>query len=185
MVPKYGNHQILSHENDAEICKNKELMFYNTHRNVQDIKVIVLLRDPYNWFSSFSKKNDEKKNSQKEKNKKINYFVNLWILYAKSFFVESENIENVFYVNFNKWFLSECYRKKICSFVGLPYSEYGLNRVTSIGSSFNSYEFDGKAQNMELLYRYKYILPKYKKILIKYPEIENLSKKIFDFSCDL
>lgn len=62
---------------------------------------------------------------------------------------------------YDKWFLSEDYRREIAAFVGFEYSEQGLLEVpaygvsTGTGSTFDNLNYDGRANEMKVLERYQ------------------------------
>ena len=79
--------------------------------------------------------------------------MNLWKQHSQ----EALNENSEYYVIlFDLWFSDENYRKKICSDLGLLFTDNGLNTVTKFGSgsSFNRQEFDNKAQKMSVLNRW-------------------------------
>ena len=55
----------------------------------------------------------------------------------------------------DKWFSSKAYRKKVANRTGLEFTDAGLNDICSIGSSFNNRSYQGKAQQMDVLNRWK------------------------------
>jgi hypothetical protein len=63
-------------------------------------------------------------------------------------------------LNYNAWFLSETYRKKAAQGLGLNFTDDGIDYVpwSGEGSSFDSRHFDGKAQEMKVLYRFEKML---------------------------
>ena len=85
-------------------------------------------------------------------------------------------------INFNAWFVSQDYRKNLSKSLGLKFNDKGLNIVpeTGEGSSFDHRKFDGKAQKMKILDRWKVLKDKSGfRSLFRDPEIWKLSEKIF------
>ncbi len=57
-------------------------------------------------------------------------------------------------LNYNKWFVSEDYRKELCKKLNIPFTDAGLQHVPS-SSSFDGMAYTGKAQDMGVLERWK------------------------------
>ncbi|MGM3151143.1 hypothetical protein, partial [Escherichia coli] len=62
-------------------------------------------------------------------------------------------------VNYNKWFYSEAYRRELSRPFG-PFTDKGLNFIPNHGggSSFDGHYYQGIAQDMMVLDRYKTLM---------------------------
>jgi len=60
-------------------------------------------------------------------------------------------------VRYNDWFQSEAYRKDLAERLGLEFSDAGLEDVTKFGfgSSFDRQAFHGRAQQMDVMARWR------------------------------
>jgi len=138
---------------------------------------ILILRDPFNLFASrFAAKFMEPPEI---------YFklVGLWKNYAKEFLRITSYLNNrVVAINYNDWFSSVGYREELANKLDLPFSDKGVKKVVSMGfgSSFDGQTFSGRAQEMEVLKRWKNFAddPFYRTILND-PELIELSNRIF------
>jgi hypothetical protein len=105
---------------------------------------IVLVRDPLNLFASRSKDERIKMGIDKAKT-----------LY-KSHLKMAMNSPSCLGINFNKWFLDEKYRKALAARLNIPFTDEGLNDIIWPGkSTFDGLRFDGRAQEMKILERWK------------------------------
>jgi hypothetical protein len=111
---------------------------------------ILVIRDPMNWLASRLKHIGDQTGTPKK--------------YWKSIEAEIELIKTHYdaakcyafpWISFNDWFSSGEYRKRKAAEFGLRSSEEGLNSVTGKGSSFDSRRFDGRAQKMAVLNRWR------------------------------
>jgi hypothetical protein len=60
------------------------------------------------------------------------------------------------FIYYDSWFTNKTYREKIAVELGIPFSDEGLNRVDhGDGSSFDGVKYNGDAQKMDTLNRYK------------------------------
>ena len=111
----------------------------------------------------------------------------LWLQHARRFILENTDLSfKLFTVNYNEWFISESYRAEVCNRLPLAPKNELLDKVApqADGSSFDGMEYDGNAQAMPVLERYKqmkfskhYTSDDYRISL--HPKIIKLSKKIF------
>jgi hypothetical protein len=66
-------------------------------------------------------------------------------------------LKNIIVFNFDEWFSSEDYRKKLSDQLGLEYSDEGVNNVIrTVGSSFDGMRLAKEAQKMKVLDRWEY-----------------------------
>jgi hypothetical protein len=136
-------------------------------------KNILILRDPWNWLASYIAHGD---------------FFNKAIEQYVCHFRYALDTNNSFVpVNFNLWFSSLDYRKQLAEVLGLDHSDEFLNGVSPLGagSSFDKLQFDGNAQQMKVLERYKGFLdnPQYLGALKKCEQF-NLLKLAKKFGFD-
>lgn len=125
---------------------------------------IIILRDPFNLLASRFKKS----------NKTNLFFPNdIWSQHAQC--------EDHLIIYFNKWFFCREYRKEIARKLGIKFTDNGLEDISWYGfSSFNGYDFDKKAQEMDMLDRWKeYENDDYLWNLVE-PDNKNFALGIFD-----
>ena len=139
--------------------------------------LIVVLRDPYNWWASlfnFSSPNANLVGVPLDG--VIEYYLH-YVAYASSF----PNCRIIF----NHWFLSGNYRRDTEECWDLCESDKGLNHVAEVccGSSFDGYAYQDQAQNMKVLELHKAVqhLPAYYQPLRNHPELADISRELFDF----
>lgn len=106
-------------------------------------KTILIIRDPINNLASLMKHRGVLLPTHK--------FVPLWNDYAYNW-----NNPNIVTIIYDKWFVNSDYRRLIESKLGLIETDNGLNDVhpTGMGSSFDGMEYQGKAQEMNVLKRW-------------------------------
>jgi hypothetical protein len=120
--------------------RNKHLFAF------ESITSIVLVRDPYNLFSSRNK--DERIKLTGDEAKAL-YKSHMDIAMNGLGFID---------INFNKWFADKEYRKKLADRLNIPFTDEGLNEIIWPGvSTFDGSDYDGKAQEMKVLERWKQV----------------------------
>jgi len=142
-----------------------------------EIKRIVLLRDPYNLFASRMKwytHDDDRYFNPK-------FITYLWVDYAK--FVLSKP-ENVIIVLYNKFFSDAGYRRELSDKLDGRFDDTPINFINSKsgGSSFDGTAFLGSAQNMKVLERWKVYKNNKNYRSLFTDEIKDLSNQIFGFN---
>lgn len=205
-VPKkyfYKRKSVLlrSHENrslaeifTSDLEKSHDLYFGKTKKRFN----ILLIRDPFNLFASRLK---QVMNQNFDRSKygflmghprykygasKPEEYVAIWKEHGKEYLGTTSYLgENKITINYNQWFLDTNYRKQIANSLGLEYKEESLNQVVGKtraggGSSFDKYEYSGKANQMKVLERWKNMVdnPDYRS-LFRDPEVWKLSEQIF------
>ncbi|MFW5890971.1 MAG: hypothetical protein ACOCUI_02030 [bacterium] len=143
-------------------------------------KNIIVLRDPYNTGSSII--NYKNKTVYKTPDH-IKKWIKLWIMYAKEFCGETNYIKDNLNVNYNLWFQSKVYRKKISKNINGKFTDESLDVVTDAGggSSFSGILKNGEASSMKVLERWKENRDnELFKIIRNNKEIKRLSNKIFN-----
>jgi len=125
-----------------------------------ELVYLLLLRDPFNCFASRLVWPWGKTAGQHLDKKNKDLIVNIWKSNAKEFLGRTKYLPNKILVNYNRWFSNVEYRKEISALMGLEFSDKGLNMVTTHGegSSFSNTKYDGAAQKMKVLQRYKEVL---------------------------
>ena len=109
--------------------------FYIFSPNQEDIKPIVIIREPKNWMASRIKAT---------LNPDV---IQVWLGHANS---------SLYKIIFDKWFQSEEYRRQICKDLNLNFSDQALNKVVDAGeSSFDKFTYHEKAQQMNVLNRWQ------------------------------
>ena len=138
---------------------------------------VLIIRDPFNLFASRFKNNfREVKISGKTD-------IELWIEYAKEYLEETNYLKhNKLCINYNQWFQDRSYRQNLLDRLGIYCLNPGLSQVGNWGggSSFDGTEFQGQAEKMDLLGRWKHFVddPEYRN-LFKNKQLIAYSEKIF------
>ena len=194
---KFSKKKCLMYSYEDESLKN---IFHKNFKKNHDkfvgkskkIYNIIILRDPFNMFASRFALNyhSRKKNFLKEF--KIR---ELWKSYAREYLGETDYLgKNKITINYNLWFSNNNYRRSIENKLGLKPNDEKIREILNFGngSSFDGMKFNGDANKMKVLERwkilandeiYKFILKdkqliKYSnKIFGKIPETENIIKK--------
>jgi hypothetical protein len=131
--------------------------------------VIIVHRDPFNWIASSLKKNRAPLDEPFPcgPTTPINYLkwwcnslsrIDMYCQYMEQTFGEKDHLGRYAYdINYNLWFFNKAYRKRICDDFGLEFTDAGINDVMRIGkgSSFDGTSFNGRANEMEVLTRWK------------------------------
>jgi len=142
-------------------------------RRVYDI---LILRDPFNWTASrLMHKNDVLDNPK---------YIECYKSLCREILGETNVTEyQLIPILFNEWFLSAEYRAKIgekfdlAPGCALPYNDIPWRGG---GSSFNKFDYDGKANNMRVLERWQDPrVAKQLKELIEDKELTNMAIQIF------
>jgi len=158
----------------------KILSEQNPHRDTNKI-ITYVLRDPFNLFASQIRSWGVAP-SRNWVRKTINDIQTGWIEFAtEALSLSSYLPSNSIFVNYNKWFSERPYRDKLAKSLGLSCKDKSINKVTKhgAGSSFDKTRYNGKAQNMDVLNRWKtyagdqFYLSMFNKQILK------LSKKLF------
>jgi hypothetical protein len=147
---------------------------------VENRKQILILRHPYNNFASlvrFSPTHFKPKNARR--------FINLWTRYAMEFIGATSALPDKVCVCYDTWFNSEQERQRIAVELGVPFSDSTLNEQDENWgvSSFDGYKYQGRAQEMNVLERWKYFKddPRFKAFAQTFAnhQAAELAKQIF------
>lgn len=151
-----------------------------------DETIMIVLRDVGNSLSSrieyISKFHSETINV-------MDYFIDnqlyidMWIGYAEKFLDHTNTKYRC--INFNSWFISRYYRDMVFfTITGLNSNDLAVNHVPrhGNGSSFDSMDYDGRASQMDVLYRWKGYVDKeeFKTLILQNYRLLTLNKKIFN-----
>jgi len=136
--------------------------------------VIAILRDPYNWWASwFAYRIPNPNVHYVPREKTIELYLN-YVDYARW----------NYFINFNFWFSSPVYRRSIEKQWEMSTCDDGMEKIPDIGSgsTFDGMLYQGRAQEMSVLTRYKTVqhLPAYYKPLQQHPELANISREFFN-----
>lgn len=122
----------------------------NTTRNQR--KIIIVMRDPYNWMASRYKAWKERKiDSYGNHAKGIEEYKEHLAEFLNPTVLPKDTIP----VNFNYWFMHKDYRESISEELGLEFTDAGLEYVENAGSSFDLFNFQKNGQSMKVLTRYE------------------------------
>ena len=112
-----------------------------------EVTTIIVLRDIRNTIASLIKSTSKKLLERRLKNS-----INAWRQYAYAILNGDKN-----YIIYDKWFKDKEYRQHICTIFNIPFTDEGLNIVpkNANGSSFDQMRYQGKAQQMNVLNRWK------------------------------
>jgi hypothetical protein len=141
---------------------------------------ILVIRDLWNWIASKIKRGDSNEN--------IISSINRYKCYLQQALRIKKFVPNCFIINFNKWFSSTEYRKKIIDLFGLNISARPYQKVsmTAVASSFNGKSFNGRASAMKVLERYKHFINKKKYIKwFKDEELVSMAEEFFKMKVKL
>lgn len=117
-----------------------------------EIFTVLILRDPFNLMASRIRK----KTPTVSEFKLYGDALNGWKNYALEFTGKGSCLRDCIKISYNHWFTDQAYRKEIARQLGRPFSDKGLNVVTTAGrgSSFDDLTYNGKAQEMDVLQRW-------------------------------
>ncbi len=69
---------------------------------------------------------------------------------------ETNHLVNKVCINYNRWFVSESYRREIAQQLNMDYSEETINKIPKFGrSSFDKMKFKNNARKMAVLNRWQ------------------------------
>jgi len=147
---------------------------------------VIQTRDLLNWFASHCSF------FTPDGAPKLEHFhIEIWRRITQEFFGETDYLsQNFIPVLYDDFFRSEEYRRNVCE--QIPFAVYNddeLNIVTRAGrgSTFDGLDYDGRAQEMNVLERYKDVGEEnlhWWKVLAEHPEAIELYLKHFDVSTE-
>ena len=148
-------------------------------KSASSSRFVMVLRDPYNWAASGYRKGHPISELR----------VGLWMKYARQATGEVDYFgigDDARVVLYNHWFSDVDYRKEIAEWLDLPFTDEGLLVVPpfGLGSSFDLRSYNGRAQEMQVLDRWKVYAdePWFVQLFEEHPELEHYSKRLFGVS---
>lgn len=141
--------------------------------------LILVVREARNWIASCLKRRETARYEyEKDVFKELPQRVELWKQHAKIAIDKSTWLTVIL---FDRWFSDAEYRRSICKRLDIPFTDAGLNEVVRFGSgsSFDARRYDGRAQEMDVLNRWKEFEddPLMKRIMRD--ELIELNKRLF------
>ena len=107
---------------------------------------ILVLRDPLNLLAS-----RVKKYSDGALGLISQPLIEHYLEWCRAVAAEKLPLKNAIVVNFNLWVTSKTYRASLAAQLGLDFTDEGLNEVSCRGSSFDGFQYSGRAQEMKVL----------------------------------
>jgi hypothetical protein len=152
------------------------------HGRSEKVQVVYVLRDPLNHFASIMQKHliKDKKGKELPPQKRI---VSLWVEFAREAIGETKHLpSSAVLINYNRWFTDQDYRMNLSSKLGLQFTDVWLNKVSQHGkgSSFDKRSYDGRAQEMDVLERWRKFSSDKVFLSLFNPEIRRLSRQLFN-----
>jgi hypothetical protein len=118
-------------------------------------RIILVVREARNWIASCLKRRETARYEyEKDVFIKLPERLELWKRHAE---IARQPPSWMTVVLFDRWFKDPEYRRSICAKLNIPFTDAGLNEVARFGngSSFDARGYDGKAQEMDVLNRWK------------------------------
>tara|TARA_R100000152_G_C6743663_1_gene167369 strand:+ start:157 stop:966 length:810 start_codon:yes stop_codon:yes gene_type:complete len=154
---------------DIIIDRNRRLL---SSGHSKAIKNVVIIRDPFNLFASrLAFERNILKNSNSKKIKYANYIgavgwadsksIKMWIDYAKVYLGLKSHLKGgAIGINYDLWFNNIEYREGLCDKLYLNKNVLDVGKLSKYGrgSSFDGQEFEGGANKMNCLYRWRNFL---------------------------
>ena len=143
---------------DLSLSEYTHLQMWNFAEMGENSRTILILRDPFNFIAScLQRLKDPPDAGATDVGVQLPQRLKVWKEHARQVLYQSESDQDIYFINFNEWFQSHDYRRKICSDLGLVHTDAGVNQVMNFGngSSFDREKFNGSAQEMSVLTRYK------------------------------
>ena len=141
----------------------------------------LLLRDPFNWAASYMHR------SQNPEDPAV--WPLQWREYAQEYLGLTRHLTGALRINYNDWFSDPAYRQQLSGLLGFAHTDSGLQIVSdhADGSSFDRRRFDGNAQEMDVLGRWKHFADSesYKESFRKNRDILEMARSIFRLPPDL
>lgn len=73
-----------------------------------------------------------------------------WMDYAREAIGETHYLPNMVFINYNLWFKSDLYRRRLERLMGLGATDRGIENISGVGSSFSGKAQDGQARSMRV-----------------------------------
>jgi hypothetical protein len=166
-----------------------EEIFCEEYRTNHDVWVgssglqhqVIVLRDAFNTFASRMRASWMRHKLTDDDGR--GNAVGLWKSYARTVADRAQlSASDCIFINYNLWFTSEQYRREIAAELGLHFTDRGRKTVSGRygGSSFDGVKFNGAADQMRVLERWKDAVddPLYRD-LFRDRELIELSNEVF------
>jgi hypothetical protein len=161
----------------------REGQWLGPSRQRQDI---LMLRDPFNLLASKLKwAYGDVDRPSKPSFTEVEAARELWKVHAREFLGETSFLSDLVPISYNAWFLDRDYRDAKAAELGFENRDVGLATVARWGptmseDSFDGLRYDGRAQEMKVLERWKrFENDAFYRDLLSDPEIHELSERIF------
>ena len=148
---------------------------------------ILVLRDFENWLASRIRYHETLRGHFPQLSQIVR-FGKLWASYAKEYIGETNYLRDAPLVtlSFNRWVRDECYRREVLESMGIKLRDNSISYVPGAGggSSFDATRFSGRAEQMKVFDRWRYLLEEKFDDLMPHvrarnPEIGRLNEQIF------
>lgn len=156
----------------AELEEHRKEWIGNSRRRIS----LLVLRDPYNLFAS---------RRRMGRNLPPDVARDMWKQHAREALGETRDLPGeVLPVLYNRWQADREYREEIAFWLGLRFSDRGIDRVPDCagGSSFDGTQFDGKATAMRTHRRWEHFAEDESFIEFFDREMEALTERLFGLS---
>jgi hypothetical protein len=147
---------------------------------------LLILRDPFNLLASKLKwAYGDVERPSKPSLDEVAQARELWKVHAREFLGETTHLTDRITLSYNDWFLDRAYRDRKAAEIGFRNDDKGLSKVARWGptlsrDSFDGLRFDGRAQDMKVLERWRrFIDDPFFRELVADPELHRLSSRIF------
>lgn len=171
MSPEMVCHKLGQNGYDYVIYNIEDKLLNHQHNLVDmPIEKLIVLRDPFNNFASRLQRRNISHDIP------IKDARTIWKDQARSFGDSS--------ISYNKWFANKEYRQNLSQHLGLKFNDAKLKNVSmwGEGSSVDGLKFDGKAQQMNTMFRYQYFANHPEFLELFDTETVELSERIFAFN---
>jgi hypothetical protein len=144
---------------------------------------VLILRDPFNCFASRLIHPWKQGLPHTDAERGYHIAKRLWKNYAREFTNRTNLIRhNKLTISFNRWFVDPQYRADLARRLGVKFTDEGTRVVTPYGggSSFDGVRYDGRAEQMSVLERWKVVQndPRFR-MAFQDEELLELSQEIF------
>jgi hypothetical protein len=139
----------------------------------EQIHNVIILRDPFNWLASRMKGGFPIDAD----------VIAAWVSQCREALGETSKLEAPLVVNYDRWFSNEDYRRDLSRQLGYVGSDPGIGETANFGggSSFSGLEFGVRADQMDVLNRWKVLQddPDYRAFFRDADELLDLARRYF------